>query len=289
MRLKMKYSKTISIILIISTVLSFTLLLSSCQSSDYSKAKEFIDSGNYDEAILILENLNDYEDSNELLSMCKSQKHIKEMKERIKSLEVGETFKLGKYEQDNNKSNGSEDIEWVIIAKSEDNALAISNYVIECLPYNEKLTSITWENSSIRKWLNESFVNSSFDNEEIAIIQKNRISADANPTYNTPSGNDTTDAVFLLSVKEAYEYLSYDSGLIKYCPTGNAFGKPTEYAQNKGVFKGSGTSTVWWLRTPGDSKDTATYVFTFGDVTEDGVAVNQNNVGVRPAIWIEIN
>ena len=50
------------------------------------------------------------------------------------ALSVGQTFKLGEYEQDNNTGNGTEPIEWQVLAVKGDRALVISRYVLDARP-----------------------------------------------------------------------------------------------------------------------------------------------------------
>lgn len=63
------------------------------------------------------------------------------------------------------------------------------------------------ENCSLREWLNEEFYNSAFSNSEKEQILSVTVPADKNPEYDTNSGNDTEDKIFLLSVSEAKKYL----------------------------------------------------------------------------------
>ena len=83
---------------------------------------------------------------------------IKFYKQLFSNASVGSTIFFGSYEQDNNKSNGKEDIEWIVLAQNGTNVLVISKYALDCQPYNTKNTDTTWEKSSLRKWLNETFM-----------------------------------------------------------------------------------------------------------------------------------
>nr|MCR5341287.1 DUF6273 domain-containing protein [Saccharofermentans sp.] len=110
----------------------------------------------------------------------------------------GDIVTFGKYEQDNNKSNGKEDIEWIVLAREGNKVLVLSRYALACKPYNNKKADVTWETCSLRKWLNEDFFESAFDEEDKSCIVKTNVTADKNPEYETSQGNPTTDNVFLL-------------------------------------------------------------------------------------------
>jgi len=79
-------------------------------------------------------------------------------------------------------------ITWSIVETRDDRALLISNAPVEEMAYNTEYVATTWENASIRKWLNEEFYKA-FDEKEKARILK---------------AEDQTDAVFLLD-KEAID------------------------------------------------------------------------------------
>ena len=94
------------------------------------------------------------------------------------NLVVGSSFFFGNYEQDNNISNGTEPIEWIVLSVENDKALLVSRYALDCLPYNNDKTDMTWQNSSIRSWLATSFFPSAFSTEEQAAIIQTTINND---------------------------------------------------------------------------------------------------------------
>ena len=69
----------------------------------------------------------------------------------------GDIITFGKYEQDNKKSNGKEDIEWIVLAREGNKVLVLSRYALASKPYNNKKTDVTWETCSLRKWLDKDF------------------------------------------------------------------------------------------------------------------------------------
>lgn len=190
----------------------------------------------------------------------------------------GEYIKFGAYEQDNNTTNGKEDIEWLVLEVKDGKALVISKYALDCKQYNTNYTDVTWEACTLRKWLNNDFLGAAFSAEEKAMIPTVTVSADKNPDYSTNPGNATQDQVFLLSITEAEKYFSSDSAI--QC-------KPTDYAVANGAWESGNGNCWWWLRSPGDSQNDAVHVdnlgsvYFYGDYAYDGSAV-------RPALWIDL-
>lgn len=205
---------------------------------------------------------------------------------KIKTANVGDIIVFGAYEQDNNTSNGKEDIEWLVLAKEDNKILVISDKALDCKPYNQSRDYVTWETCSLRNWLNNDFINAAFTAEERAMIPTVTVSADMNPEYNTNPGNATKDKVFLLSIVEAEKYFTSDEA--RKCV-------PTEYAISNGAStsdsytKGGKATCLWWLRSPGFDQFIAAYVNYFGPVLRYGRSVGNVSNSVRPAMWISID
>ncbi len=248
-------------------------------SNKYDRAIKYIDSGDYKAACLLLDGLS-YKNSSEKFQSAKQA--------LIKNAKVGDIVYFGTYEQDNDTSNGKENIEWLVLAKEKNRVLVISDKALDRQPYNSSYTEeVTWENCSLRKWLNGTFLNKAFSTEEQAQIQNTTVSADNNPQYSTNPGNATTDKVFLLSINEVEKYFNSDEA--RKCA-------PTAYAKAQGASTSdtyktpSGAATCWWwLRSPGDDQSSAAYVYFGGDVFELGNYVFSGLNAVRPAMWITID
>ncbi|MBO5223258.1 MAG: TIR domain-containing protein [Clostridia bacterium] len=193
-------------------------------------------------------------------------------------LQVGDTCKFGSYYQSNDTTK--EPIEWLVLAREGSKALLISKYVLDCKPYNTSRTNVTWETCSIRKWLNNDFINTAFTATEKAKIPIVTVSADKNPNYSTNPGNTTQDKVFLLSITEAYKYFS--NNIARQC-------KPTAYAKKNGAYvnKDNG-SCWWWLRSPGSTQYDAASVRYDGGVVSGGLSVDCDYSVVRPALWVNL-
>ena len=217
----------------------------------------------------IREELIGYEYGAQLLSIYDSLLYAK----------PGDYIKFGSYTQDN--SDHKRTIEWLVLDVKGEKALVISKYALDCKPYNTEDTSVTWETCTLRKWLNNDFINSAFSADEKAMIPTVTVSAGKNPEYSTDPGNATQDQVFLLSITEANKYFGSNSA--RQC-------EPTDYAVANGAYVNSDNGNCWWwLRSPGSDQDDAAYVYGNGVVYELGDDVDNDYGAVRPALWIDLN
>ena len=248
-------------------------------SNKYDRAIALIDSGDYESAYTLLNKLN-YKDSE--AKRLEIRPNYQKM--LFSKATVGSTVFFGAYEQDNDTSNGKEDIEWLVLAKSGNKMLVISKYALDGQEYNTSYTSVTWETCSLRKWLNGTFINNAFSAEEQAMIPTVNVAADKNPDYITDPGNATQDKVFLLSITEANQYFTSDEA--RKCA-------PTDYAIAQGaytsdIYKAGGRGTCWWwLRSPCDTQYMAAFVNCLGVVYGYSYSVGVDYGAVRPALWIE--
>lgn len=264
----------------------------------YNDAVALMNAGKIIEAYESLIALEGYKDSAEKASAIFDEYKI----EKRKLAEIGDYVLFGAYEQDNNTSNGKEDIEWLVLDKKDGKVLVISKYALEMQAYHDddyaKTPNITWETCSLREWLNDSFLNAAFSDAEKAMIPTVTVSADKNPDYSTKPGNATQDKVFLLSATEVNKYFSSDSA--RQC-------KATAYAETQGTYlemvnmydeygKSFNGKCWWWLRSPGDNEYGAECVNDDGGVSghpADGFGNIVGNyyiyIGVRPALWIDLN
>ena len=162
--------------------------------------------------------------------------------------------------------NGTQ-LTWLVLAEENDKCLLITKDCITEKAYNDNNGAVTWETCTLRTWLNDEFLNSTFSSVEQARIQTTTVSADKNTEYSTNPGNATNDKVFLLSKTEANEYFSSNSARIA---------------------KYNGNSCWWWLRSPGGYQLLAAIADDDGDVVDYGLYVHYGFIGVRPALWVNL-
>lgn len=282
-----KRKKIIAIALpIVCVCVAFIIVLNTViiPNSNYNSALALYKSGDYDNAITAFQSLNGYKDSERQIENCYIGKYGEKWNE-IKNIKVGDLYTFGVYEQDNNTSNGKEKIEWIVLDKVGMSLLLVSNKALDCQQYDTLTLNkdVTWESCSLRKWMNGTFLNNAFSAEEQAQIQSTTVSADKNPFFDSINpGNATTDKVFLLSITEAEKYFSFAKD--RKCI-------PTAYAIAHGAYvhaKNEGTCR-WWLRSPGGTQNNAAYVFVDGSSGCFGSYVEYDAIGVRPALWLDLN
>lgn len=174
---------------------------------------------------------------------------------------VGDVIQLGRYEQDGNIRNGNEPIDWIVLKIQDGKAFLVSKYALDAQQYNRGYSQDTnWEDCWLRKWLNDDFLTTAFNSEELSII------------------SGTQDKVLLLSVEEAEKHFLSDAD--RQC-------KLTEYAEEQGASSIDGY--CWWWLQP--AENVATIVGYKGDICDYGnyVHIDSDEYAVRPVMWIEID
>ncbi|MDR0966991.1 MAG: DUF6273 domain-containing protein [Myxococcales bacterium] len=156
--------------------------------------------------------------------------------------------------------------EWLILEKKNNKALLLAKDVVALKPYNTTVDSVTWETSTLRAWLNNRFLNEFTSQEQAKIVLTTNVNPD-NPSYGTAGGNNTIDLIFLLSIPEARRYFS------------DRWARTAQYDDSE---------LAWWLRSPGDRDNDAALVDPDGDVDVNGLDVNYDDYGVRPALWLNL-
>ena len=218
-------------------------------------------------------------------------------------------YVFGLYEQDGDKSNGKEPIEWEILDENENGTLLVSRYVLDNVRYDMRAVGeVTWETCELRSWMNDDFYNAAFDDEMKARINTVTIVNEDNQSWDISGGNDTSDKIFVLSLSEIKKYYSFNSWdpVFDRGYSEALIIPPTKYATDNGVYTKTikydlsdknysedcigKTGSYWWLRTPGRYESIASIVDYVGSAGEDGQVVMSgywtNNVGVRPALYI---
>lgn len=273
---KAKKAKKTALIVVPSVcaviILALLLIFVIIPSSRYNKAIELLDAGNTDKAYKIFNELGDYKGSHSQAGDIRVEK----TKESLQNITVGSTIKFGAYEQDGNPFNGKEEIEWIVLKVEEGNkALLLSKYVLDTQLYHDQDEDITWENCSLRAWLNEDFLHAAFGGSEIQLLLREEVQPHINKKYpRVERGNPTYDSVFLLSWSELDAYLREETSDFREASA-------TSYSKFFGA---------WLLRTPGYREDHVAYVNSDGLVEEIGTGVNDDFYnGIRPAIWINLS
>jgi hypothetical protein len=165
----------------------------------------------------------------------------------LKSSVVGDTVYIG-------------ETGWIILEMQNDKVLLYKKTALTDLAFNDTATSVTWENSTLRQYLNSEFLNINFSKAERKNILSTEVKNDDNAQYNIEGGNNTQDKVFLLSIEEAETYVALLQNI----------------------------KNVSWLRSPGNSEGTAAFLSAKGAIMDYGYIVNSDDLTVSPAIWFNI-
>lgn len=267
-----------SIMQIILAVCVIGMLLASLTTPfKYLRARAYNRTGMYDMAIKLYTKLDNYKDSEARLRECKYLYGLK-LKEEQNYVDARQAFVAAKSFEDSEAQEANMEqliidtkhpgksiviggVSWIILEKTEHEALLIKSSHFEDVPFHNSLQDVTWENSDLRKWLNSDFLDQTFTPEERANIQLTNVKMDDNDMYGIDGGNDTEDHIFLLSSKEAEKY----SDLL-------------------------GASDVTsWLRTPGSNPQTASFLSDDNIVMDYGYLVNSSGFTARPVMWYTYN
>lgn len=221
----------------------------------YRDAEELFAEGKFSDAKAAYKQIIDYKDSAEKIELCDAgnrEKKREQAIEIIRNIKFGKTVEYGKYS-------------WVVLKRDEKSAmlLAIHSDKVEELSavrYNETRADVTWEDSSLRKWLNGEFLENGFNEEERSKILLTDVVNEDNADYQTDGGNDTQDYVYMLSMSEA--------------------GKFSEIIED--------FSLNWLLRTPGNAQDTVAYVTDEHGIMSYGCPVDWDTFFIRPVINVDL-
>ena len=179
--------------------------------------------------------------------------------------------------------SNKEPVKWRVLA-NDGSLFVVSDKNLDCVEYNSSAETVTWEECTLRKWLNSKFLDKAFTaQEKNAVLESLVVNEDG--AKGSEAGADTYDMVYLLSI---YEVIDPELGF----PTdwkakgGTRVALNTEYTRSKRAMTSSDMSGARWLRPPGDAKNAAN-VFDAGNVFVRGGNVNNFIFAVRPAMNID--
>lgn len=201
-------------------------------------------------------------------------------------------------------------IKWRVLNVNGDDVLILADKALDDKKYNESSTSITWEKSTVRSWLNgydssinkygtdystNNFIDSAFTSTEKNAIKDTNVVNSDNISYGTSGGIITTDKIFLLSESEVYNTDTAASfGFVKSSSTYDEARRceSSTYAKAMGACISTSSSYLgncdWWLRSPGSGTPFAAIVNYSGDVDSYGHGVD-GHYAVRPALHLNLS
>lgn len=211
----------------------------------------------------------------------------------VPDINIDDIVTFGRYPQ---TSEGTDQtpIEWIVLDIKEGKALLLSRFGLDAKKYDDKYPNdgVTWQDCSLRKWLNEEFLDEAFAEEEKRAIQRTSVDNSQSQGFSlwhTNVENSTEDSVFLLSYAEANRYLGVtDVNSLNL----KSMVAPTEYAKSQGATESEYLTAEgkaagwWWLRSPGPTKYQASNVITRSTI--NCALVYENGGCARPALWVNL-
>jgi hypothetical protein len=184
---------------------------------------------------------------------------------------------------------------WKVLSIEEDKALMISETILDIRPYHLDPQEMTWEQSSLRQYLNTDFLNTFSSNDKSYILSTHLVNTD-NELFRILGGNDTDDRIFLLSIDEVNRYFVNESERTEpLSPQAESKLKqvykalyPDDYDDLIATLLANHNSWRWWLRSPGKSSGTAATVTFEGEVNVSGDDISLEYGGVRPAFYFDL-
>ena len=184
-------------------------------------------------------------------------------------------------------------IKWRVLENDGNTLFVIADKIVDCKDYNDLYSNTTWSYSTIRYWLNNSFYNTAFSNDEQSAVATQMIVNEDNPFYGTKGGTKSRDNIYLLSISEA------KNPIYGFCSsfTANSMSrkmKTSDYANARGMWT-EGIADYeyewnWWLRSPGGGDDCIrAAAVKDGEIIGGGYYVNYSQCGVCPVLHINLS
>lgn len=201
-----------------------------------------------------------------------------------------------------------EPIKWRVLEVDGTCALVVSDVALDSKPFDAVTpdTSVAWENSTVRSWLNGygehsnwvgyDYTVGGFLDTALSASEREAVLAtvvnEANKAKRSRSGGSKTeDKAFLLSDAEAYGTSSTKYG---FASDGDAHDtarrcEATDYARAMGARVSNDGNCYWWLRSRARNERRAVYVGFDGDVVPYGDEVDESYHAIRPAMRIDLS
>ena len=238
--------------------------------------------------------------------------------------EVGDLVCIGSYDTFPYNEE-TEPLFWRVLDKQDGKLLILCDKLIDSYAFNTDPTqqiddSVTWENSSVREFLNNDFLDKMFTDEEKALIQTAHVEnkqandklleqwgswedRDGKPySWQTKQERgddpDTEDKVFLLSYQEILKYFGeptedydgdggYPFDAMKANPKWKALVTQTVDYNAIGYYDHENYCGAWMTRTLSSSNGTMiTYITSEGEVFNN---YTFDPMFIRPAMWVSID
>ena len=217
---------------------------------------------------------------------------------------------FGSYPQSDITGEKKDPIKWRVLSVNGNDAFLVADKNLDVMWYNQYIrrydendnafdVEVTWENCTLRKWLNSDFSDRAFTPDEQSAIIETELENKDNSKHGTPGGNNTIDKVFILSAEEISnpEY-GFEEDYYYDCDYSRQR-LNTPYVANGGSLEDSDINTdegrydevgEQWVRTPGNEPYMATFITINHSCVEiDGMYVNSKSMTVCPSIHLDLS
>lgn len=190
------------------------------------------------------------------------------------------------------KSDAKTPIEWRVLWSNGSQAMLMAERCLDAGTFHGIDEDVTWESCDLRKWLNNSFINDAFTEEEQkSIISKvvvtenevftewGEITGDINTVITTdkiflPSEEDLTNTAFGFDC----DYTAEDSA---------RWATNTAYCASKADRYAIGECDTYWVRNSGQGGNKARAVYVNGSIGYQST-VNYIGHGIRPVLYLDL-
>jgi uncharacterized protein with GYD domain len=215
------------------------------------------------EAIALYEALDTYSDSNKRAQELRAQYAVN-LKLRGYQ-ESSQYVTMGTYPQET--SGGKTPILWRVLSVENGTALLLSEKVLDTAAMQPEGTFTGYAGSALQSFLNGAFLTEAFSAEEQAAL----------------AAGGTSGKVFLLSREEAM------NPALGFVDDAARQSQGTPYALAKSLHAATTGEGWWWLNTKGQNDSSQAIVYYNGTVFAPGVRADDAQMGVRPAIRLQLS
>ena len=267
----------------------------------YQAAEEAYEEGRFEDAFWLYRSLYAYNGADKKLLTDQNlnkglSKYRQMVSDKLKTYQPGASVQFGSWERDNNTINGQEPIEWWIIGIEDNKMQLLSKNILDVQPYNDvarNLADTTWENCTLRAWLNDEFLNGAFSADE-----QEMISSVPRITQEYDFSMVTTEKITLLRSPDVFQNLLFGEHDWKWITENIWACSPTAYAaaQRESLDMGEDIDWRYWCCGAGATQGHGNHGngdggFTFPPDQPhlSHTDVDDSAVGVRPVIWLDLS
>lgn len=254
---------TLIIVLLILVLLAAAVIGVQTPFGKYQLGRLYLTTSHYSSALTVFSHLEDYRDSEDLSEESRYQLAQQHMEHKRYQKAIKHFQKLGDYKDSEMQQTFAEQqvlsgvtpgdtvrfgrSDWIALHAEEGTVLLLQKDPVE----QAQSYHNQLEDVTWKDCTARTWLNGTYLSETFSPSEREILVSDR--------ADKLTDSVFLLSVAEMERY----SALLK------------------------GTEYNWWLRTPGNTAETAAFVSPSNQIMEYGYPVDNTDIRLRPAVWVD--